>query len=196
MSNVIAYIDKECQIMYMAGDSAANESGYHQTIIENQKVFEKYGNLIGYVGSFRISQIIRFTPFDTFSISFGENRDSILNLLITQFVPELQEVLKKNNCLQVFENGKNIGLAKSDRMLLAINGFLFCVYEDFNVAPINNNYYAIGCGKKYSLGSLYTTNEIENIRTEDKINTAMHAANYYSSGVRPPYSVLTQKYEL
>ena len=197
MTCIIGYIDKVDRKMYMLGDSAGVYD-FEITIRKDKKVFKrniKISNeeiidvLIGFTSSFRMGQILMFCDLPEIPKSIDE-----FEYLVKIFVPHIMDVFKDQNYLQSFEGDLN-GQARGGTFLIAINGRLFCIDEDFQVREVYQCYDSTGCGESYVIASLQVMSDIKNdMSVEQKILKAAKIAAFSNAGVREPFNIVTTDY--
>lgn len=71
--------------------------------------------------------------------------------------------------------------------LLAIQGRLYRVEEDFGIHRSTRGYAAVGCGEFFALGALYATPDMA---PKKRVKLALAAAAENSAGVAPPFDLL------
>ena len=167
--------------VYIGGDSAG-VGGYSLSVRSDPKVFINGEFIFGYTSSFRMGQLLQYS----FSPPKPFENQSKMEYMITSFVPAIKDVFKKNG-FQSMENGVESG----GTFLLGYRGELFEIEDDYQVARLNQPYYACGCGMDLVLGSLHATNHFSNITPEERIEMALDAAAEFSAGVRGPHTILS-----
>ena len=197
MTCIIGYIDKVERKMYMLGDSAGVYD-YEITIRKDKKVFKrniKISNeeiievLIGFTSSFRMGQILMFCDLPEMPKSIDE-----FEYLVKIFVPHLMHIFKDQNYLQSYQGDWN-EQAKGGTFLIAINGRLFCIEDDFQIREVYQCYDSIGCGEFYAITALQVMSDIENNMTvEQKILKAAKIAAFNNAGVREPFNIVMTDY--
>ena len=182
MTCIVAIKDKKK--IYIGGDSAA-VAGLSINVRTDSKVFKNGKFLIGFAGSFRLGQIMRFH----FKPPKHEDGKSDYEYMCVDFIKKMQKTFEANGF-----DGENKKSEKetSGQMLVAYNGELYEVYEDYQVGMVADPYNSIGCGSDIALGALYALHALDTrIPTDQKVTIALDAANAYSGGVLPPYNILS-----
>lgn len=175
---------KEGKKIYMGGDSAAS-ADYSINIRKDEKVFRNGSFLIGFAGSFRMGQIMRF-GFKPPRHTAGK---PVFEYMCVDFIKRVQQTFDDNGF-----DGENKRSEKetSGQMLVAYRGELFEIYEDYQVGIVVPPYNSIGSGSDLAMGSLHTTHTIKNKMTaSEKISAALTAASTFNSSVLPPYTILS-----
>jgi hypothetical protein len=76
-------------------------------------------------------------------------------------------------------------VAKGGVFLIAWENHLYEIQENFQYARVKDNYTSVGAGEAFALGSLYTTEKMEDRKT--RILLALNAASKFSTSVGKPY---------
>ena len=170
--------------IYMGADSAAS-TAYQIRRRKDSKIFINGEFIIGYTSSYRMGQLLRYKLSPP---KQKENQD-VFEYMATDFVDAVRECLKSGGYAKT-ESGEESG----GTFLVGYHGRLFTIYSDFQVAEQIGDYAAVGCGEELALGSLFST---EGMRSspEERIRTALSAAEEYCLGVRSPFNFLALKGE-
>jgi ATP-dependent protease HslVU (ClpYQ) peptidase subunit len=164
--------------VWMGGDSAGSDSSFSIQTRTDPKVFEKGEFLIGIAGSFRMGNLLRF-KFHPPAPAEGEES---LEFICTSFLDAVRICFIENGYAQKENNVEVIdGL-----FLVGWRGSIYCVYEDYQVATVSEEYAAIGCGQDLALGALYSTKDK---KPQDRLRNALEAAARFSAGVRGPFVI-------
>lgn len=150
----------------------------------DEKVFQNEEFIIGFSGSYRIGQLIRyaFTPPEKSA------KSTEMSFMVNEFVDAIRDlckekgVLGKENEIEVMEASLLVGYA----------GKIYCIEQDFQVSILAERYAAIGTGSQVALGALHALKDFKDIPPTERINKALQAASEYSVGVRSPYVVIGQ----
>ncbi len=175
---------KEKNKIYIGGDSAA-VAGLSVNVRSDTKVFKNGKFLIGYAGSFRMGQIMRFH----FKPPVHKRGKPDYEYMCVDFIKKMQKTFEANGF-----DGENKRSEKETcgQMLVAYNGELYEIYEDYQVGIVADPFNSIGCGSELAIGSLYTLNRTKSRLTpEQKLEVALDAASTYNGGVLPPYNILS-----
>lgn len=181
MSCVIGY-DSGNGILYLGGDSISID-GHDYTLRNDSKVFMKDGIAFGFVGSFRIGQIIK----SVFKIPKQKDEQSDHDYLCSTFIDSLAKCLKSKG----FDPGDKNELDDME-FLIGFNGKIYHIMCDFQVAMHKTDYMAIGAGRNYALGHLHATHQSD-LSIEDKIRLALECSASFSSAVKPPFEIIKVK---
>jgi hypothetical protein len=160
----------------MGGDSAG-VGGYDLHIRADEKVFTNGDFIMGFTSSFRMGQLLRYKfkpPYHMPGIPIDE-------YMVTTFVDEVRKCLKEGGFARS-DNGEESG----GKFLVGYRGELFYIDSDYQVGRLADGFAAAGCGDQIAHGALYATNGKP---PEERINTALEAAERFSAGVRGPFVI-------
>ena len=104
-----------------------------------------------------------------------------MEFMVTKFIDSVMKCFKDNGYSHIKENEESGGV-----FLVGYDKRLFRIDSDFQVGESYTEYEAIGCGYHLAMGALYALSGYD-ITPHDKINTALSAADKFSSGVSPPF---------
>jgi len=175
---VIAYSSGD-GTLYFGGDSIAIE-GSDYNIRKDSKVFVKDDIAFGFVGSFRIGQILR----SIFKIPKQKDKQSDYDYLCSIFIDSLTKCLKSKG----FDFGDKNELNDLE-FLIGYKGKIYHIMCDFQVAEYSTDYMAIGAGRNFALGNLYATSNSE-YSVEDRVRLALECATEFCSAVKPPFKII------
>lgn len=175
MTCIVGSIDNGT--IYMGGDSAG-VAGYSIQRRADCKVFVSGDFIMGFTSSFRMGQILQysFTP-----PIMKENQD-LFAYMATDFADGIRDCLKAGGYARINSNEESGGT-----FLVGYKGRLFTIEDDFQISEQLENYAAVGCGQDIALGSMFST---KGQPIEQRIRTALEAAEEYSAGVRGPFNIL------
>lgn len=189
MTCIVAIRDGD--YVYMGGDSFLGHAGKAGTM-STPKLFKKGSLLIGAAGSSKLIEIFE----DQFQNIDDKLLDGIERNLI---MDEIKRIYKHYG---LYKDGK--GLLDDGAALIAYkNKIFFFQNYDFSLTEVSN-YYAIGSGEQYALGSIYTSymmnqemawNNKISIKIENIIITALCAASLLCPTVSGPFIILSTKNE-
>lgn len=178
MTCIVGIVDDHGTV-YMGGDSVAI-AGYDVTIRRTPKIFKKGNMLIGVAGYWRLAQVLQYL------IELPEHPEHISDeeYIVAYFVELLREALKVTGYAR-----KDMEQEHHDSsVLIGYRGQLYEVEGNYQVMDAVKNYYAIGSGAPYALGSLYTSEGREPL---ERVKAALEAAEYFSGSVRSPFTYAT-----
>ena len=106
-------------------------------------------------------------------------------------LPYLKKKLsKKNQILNMDASDSRI--AGNSVILLAIKGEIYFIANDLCILKRSDGFDAIGSGKEYALGSLFSTKD-QDFEAGKKVLTALKAAVRYNNGCAAPFRVYHTK---
>ena len=180
MTCIAGLLDKQKDktVVWMGGDSAGTTIDFSQIQRADGKVFRKGDFLFGFTSSFRMGQLLRYGLV----VPQKHNDTDLYEYMVTSFINAVRQCLKDGGYTKV-ENS----VERGGHFLVGYQGRLFKIESDFQVGESILPYNATGCGQDMALGSLYST---EGKPSEERILTALRAAQQFSAGVREPFHVL------
>jgi len=188
MSAIVAIKDNETKSVWMASDSQLTSGCLKTNIIGNKNNYKIFRNkkdknlLIGVCGLWADLSILRtirdIIPFP----DKGRNNEIIFNYnyVVNTIKPRIFEILDKNNRIN-YESG--LGIMESE-ILIAYKDKLFQIGCSGAVTEIDE-YVAIGAGRDFCYGSLYSTKYI-NLIPQEKCCLAIKSACEHSIMVDYP----------
>ena len=181
MTCIVAVVENG--VPYFAGDSlvvnlpGAYYAKANQTVRREPKIFQKNGMFFGYNGSVRMGQLLRYI-FEPPAYTPGQDK---VRYLVTRFIKDLQACFGQAKFEQESLEGG---------ILLAIEGELFTISQEFGVCNTANAYEAIGQGAEPALGSLHTTAQL-GLPPRERLHLALKAAEHHTCVVNAPFTYLT-----
>jgi ATP-dependent protease HslVU (ClpYQ) peptidase subunit len=163
--------------IYMGADSAG-VADCDVRIRSDEKLFLNKNMLIGYTGSYRTGQLLRFS----LKIPTQSNKNDY-EYMCTSFIDSVSKILEEKKCATI-ENNE----IRTDEFLVGYKGKLYRVENDLQVGIKLANYDACGSGENYALGSLYAMAEYD-FTPEERVLKALETAHEFSCGVRPPFTM-------
>jgi ATP-dependent protease HslVU (ClpYQ) peptidase subunit len=164
--------------IWMGGDSALTDDMFMQFTRVEPKVFINEGMIIGYAGSARLGNVLRYSFVPP--VRTRTDKD-LMKYMVTKFVDSLRTLTREKGLMHKEEIEEIYG-----HILVGIEGRIFAIYEDWQVAEPREPYLAIGGGTDLALGSLFST---EKMAPRDRVTQALSAAARYNASVRPPFVI-------
>lgn len=161
----------------MGGDSAG-VSGLALTVRADEKVFASGEFIMGFTGSFRMGQLLRYS----LAVAGKPEAMDDIEYMSTWFIDSVRACLKKGGYSRTYDGQESGGV-----FLVGYRGRLYVVYSDYQVGRPADGYSAVGCGEDIALGALYAT---RHQAPAERIETALDAAERFSGGVRGPFVTL------
>lgn len=178
----------------MGGDAAAVNEHHAVDIYSKSKVFARLSDngkikwLFGFTGSFRVGQIIKY-KLQLPSLLKYPKKD-IEEILVCSFVDTIRLCLKKAGALK--ESDGVSSMASDASILIAVNGQLVILDQEFQVISLAKPYAAIGIGGDYAMGSLCSIGE-HDAKTDpvQRITLALNASHVHNAGIQKPFTIIT-----
>lgn len=161
--------------VWMGADSMA-AAGYAKTIRRDPKIFTRGSYLIGFSGSYRIGQLLRWS-LDATGPKPGDN---LAEFMATVFIEDTRTVLRDGGV--PLRSGAMVDSA----FMVGICGRLFVVDCDFQVGEPACGYDSVGCGSDLAIGAMHVTKQLE---PKVRIRTALQAAAAHCAGVQAPFCI-------
>jgi len=156
------------------------------TRLKTSKSFQNGPYVFGVAGSFRMMQILEhcFEPPEP-------DWDNLERFMARDFSTALRECLKEYGWLEQLDERDS---ATGGEALVSIGGRLFYVQQDLSAIEPESDYYAIGCGAPYALGSLHTTATLDPpLEAETRVRLSLAAAQEFNAAVREPFVIENYK---
>jgi ATP-dependent protease HslVU (ClpYQ) peptidase subunit len=138
----------------IGADSQVTDQDRRHNSLTMEKITKNNGYLIagsGDAGPCDILQHIFVPPVPSVN-----ERKNLYNFMITKFVPSMRECLDENG-YKPDPNDKDSGF----NMLIAYDGEVFDIGDDFSVIVNNKGIYGVGNGMKYAVGALEAGASVE-----------------------------------
>ena len=167
--------------VWLTGDSAAS-SGWDMTVRSDPKVFASGAYVMGFTGSFRMGQLLRYS----FAPPAPPGPDGDLHrFMCTDFTDALRQCLKDGGWAE--KDNEREGLGTGGSFLAGVAGRLFIVEADYQVGEPADGYAACGCGWQVARGALFASGG----PPAQRLAVAMAAAERFSNGVRAPFTTVS-----
>ena len=172
MTCIVGYVEQN--VSWIVGDSAACDATDNtMRVRQDPKVFRNGSMIIGYSGSFRVGQVMRYE----LKLPSRPNGMEPFEYMVTRFVSTLKKCVEKHGISKEMEE---------TQALVGYAGQLFCIESDLQVAMNNNHFEAIGMGRLLAIGSMHTTSKLK-IETQKRLLLAITSASEFSHTVSPPF---------
>lgn len=162
--------------VWMGGDSAG-VAGLDISLRADAKVFHNGPYLIGFTSSFRMGQLLRFR----LRAPVRRPEQDLFQFMVCEFVEAVRVCLKEGGFAHRSNDVETGGF-----FLVATEGRLFSIQDDYQVSEFRRGFHAIGCGAAYALGSLYANRELP---ADQRVRRALETAEHFSGGVRAPFLI-------
>lgn len=167
--------------VYIGGDSAGVD-GWDYTVVKHPKVFRLGDMLIGYSGSNRMAQILRYhvTP----PKHYPEDGDGMA-YMVKHFVECLRTTFKEHGYSKT-ESGVE---TMDSEIVVGYRGEIYAIQTDFQVAVSAAPYRTSGIGRSYALGAMAMSEFSTNLPPDNRVLKALEISGQFSNGVCGPYYV-------
>lgn len=165
--------------VYLGGD-AAGVGGLSIQTRRDVKVFRRGQFLLGFTSSFRMGQVLRY------KLSVQQQPEGMddYEFMVTLFVDAVRDCFKSSGFATKKEEVESGGT-----FLVGYRGELYEIQSDYQVAMLDTQYAAVGCGDDLALGSLYSSEILmPELKPEERLRLALEAATKFSAGVSAPYT--------
>lgn len=185
MTCIVGYISGN-KTIYMGGDRAAVNQFGIQKILTEPKVYFVDNFVIGFCGSLRFGQVVRYS----FTPPEKPEGMSLMGYMCGPFVTTLRTVLEEQypDCNEDSESGCDGSL------LVGTEGRLFGIDSSFAVLESNKPYLCIGSGEYHANSALevlqYLNNKNKCVTTpEHDIELALSLSALNCCGVARPFDI-------
>lgn len=169
--------------IWIGADSAGTTEYGSQTLRVDTKVFNRNGFTMGFCGSFRMGQVLRFNLVATQQPDGMDDYE----YMVTTFVEDVRKVLKRAGYSHVKNNVETGG-----NFLVAYREALYEVEEDFQVGSSTRTYSCIGSGEEIASGAMAILETLD-ITPEKAIKQALKIAADHDAYVAAPFRVVRHK---
>lgn len=194
MTVISGYLDKN-NTVYMGCDSQVSAGfGYKSkldpTINTKIKAFDKM--MVGISGSVKSCQLL----LKYFELAYNDFKKEIINDTFYDFYIQKGVALDIEHSLDKF--GVKCGSGKKNienfEIILIWKDEIYKIASDLCIISINNNYFSVGNGCDFALGTLYSLNYIKKIISPiDKILLSLKSAKEHVNGVDAPFIIMNNK---
>ncbi len=176
--------------VYVGADSAG-VSGLDLEARADEKVFALGHFLIGFAGSYRLGQLLRYT----FAPPEHPTAMPTDLYMVTRFIGEVRKCLREGGHAKVTNEQEEAG----DSFIVGYRGGIYVVHSDYQVARPRVNWAAVGSGAQVAQGALWALHWALAQQGPDRLadhnprlllEIALQAAEAYNAGVRGPFLVL------
>lgn len=169
--------------IWIGADSAGTDGWGSQTIRADTKVFQRGGFTMGFCGSFRMGQVLRFN----LKARPQPPKMPDYEYMVRIFIEDVRTVLKEAGVTYVDHKVESGGT-----FLVAYRDGLYHVEDDFQVGMGAESYHCIGSGATVASGAMaiLTADEVE---PPVAIKRALKVASEQDAYVAPPFVVRKHK---
>lgn len=168
------------------GADSAGIAGWDLCTRADQKVFINEDFIMGFCGSFRLGQLLRysFTPPDR-----SCKQEDDMAYMVNDFVDAVRALLKDKGLMKT--DGSDADDMIESSFIVGYRGKIYTVESDFQVGMHTKPYFAVGAGAQIALGSLHSTESESD--PQKRLITALEAASTFCAAVCAPYTVLSSE---
>ena len=173
--------------VWMGGDSAGVSGEGEITPRADEKVFFNGEYLVGFAGSFRLGQVLRYV-FEPPPVP--EGCYDIERFMVRDFVDTLRECLKRAGVAQKDDGAEAASIGSG--FLVAYRENLWRCDHDYQLGRSRAGMFAIGLGYQLALGSMYALNHsgVSAFSPKERIERALFITERFSGAVRAPFTIL------
>lgn len=176
------------------GADSTGVSGNFYSIRADPKLYEVYVSLVGvgvskiklgygFTGSYPLGQLLRYWM----PPAILEEEDCS-GYMITKYVPRVRQLLKDAGRLSINDDGEE---KSPGALLVALQGNIFKVEEDFQVAEFSLPFMCIGLGENPALGFLYAHYKNGDLLSVEEtiplVEGALEASSAFCQAIKPPW---------
>jgi ATP-dependent protease HslVU (ClpYQ) peptidase subunit len=164
--------------VFMGADSAG-ASGWDSVVRRDSKIFHAGPFLMGFTTSFRMGQLLRYKLAVP---GRSENQDQHA-YMVTDFVDAVRECLKTGGYAK-----KDNEVETGGTFLVAYQGHLYQIQDDYQVMESADAFDACGCGSAVAKGAMFATEDIL-LPPKHRLMLALQAAERFNNGVCGPFHI-------
>ena len=161
--------------VYMGADSATMQ-GWDLRPSGWGKILKTDHYIIGSCGDAKIQSLLRYR------VIYPEPDSELDRFMATDFLDALRTAFKDAGYMKIENSVEGMG----GSLVVGCRGRLYEVSSDLCVLPTADGLSAVGCGGQTALAVMWVLKERP---PEERIKQALEAAEYFSAGVRAPFTV-------
>lgn len=164
-------------ISIMAADDMASYGDFIRLKLSgSQKLKNHNGMLWGVAGYTASAQVIMYQ----FKPESMQNEPSVLEYLVTKFVPPLRDLMREHGRLTTHKPEAEMW---DSRMMVIMHDTIAVIREDFAVTVCEEEYEAIGSGEEVAKGALAMSRDM--LPTRKRLEQVMQAVAHHCIHVNP-----------
>jgi ATP-dependent protease HslVU (ClpYQ), peptidase subunit len=170
--------------IWIGGDSAGTDEFGDLSIRNDTKVFKKGNMLIGFAGSFRMGQLLRY------ALELPEHKSDVETMayLVIDFCDAVRHCLSSRGQL-LEKEGEAEGMF--GEFLIAYRNELYYIGDDLQVGINRDGYAACGSGALYALGALrHMFIHDSEWKPWDMVYNALNISCHHHAECRGPFNIL------
>lgn len=165
--------------IWIGADSAGSTMYGAQTLRADLKVHQNGEMLMGFCGSYRMGQLLKFMK-----ITAQPDGMDDFEYMVTMFVEDVRKVLKKGGVTWVEKNTEEL----YGNFIVGYRDGLYGIEDDFQVSISTKDYVCIGSGEEYAYGAMDVLHEVEPDPVK-AIKKALKIAANHNAFVAAPFVV-------
>ena len=170
--------------VYMGSDHAASDDKSGWVMARKEPKCFKVGQYgVAFTDSFRMGQILQYSWIPP-KYTPTKTNSGLDKFMRTKFIDSVKATFKDHGFGDIGGTDEDTG----GIFIVALEGRIFVVDEDFHVGENIVNYMAEGSGGMFALGALHATKNQKNPRMRLKL--ALEAASEFSMSVTPPFTYI------
>lgn len=167
------------------GGDSASVGGMFLELSANEKVFRRGPFVMGFCGSFRMGQLLRYKFKTPKHIKGVED----VEYMTTAFIDAVRVCFAKGGWRKMLD-----GREEGGNFLVGYHDLVYEIQEDFQVSMSASGYMSTGCGFEIALGALHATERSRSAPVQ-RVRRALEAAEQFSAGVRGPFVIIDSRDE-
>jgi ATP-dependent protease HslVU (ClpYQ) peptidase subunit len=176
----IVAVEHEGEV-WMGGDSFAGDDSRDFFLSSSPKVFVREGVICGCSGGFRETQVLQYCM----DIPGCADSQSVESWLCKDFVNAFRSALRDAGAMSTKDGAED--LLDGFAALVGYRGEVYTVEPNFGVVRSTRGYETLGCGAKYALGNLFSS---QTESPEIRVRRALEAAEAHNAGVKGPFTIV------
>jgi ATP-dependent protease HslVU (ClpYQ) peptidase subunit len=165
--------------IWIGADSAGSTEYGARTLRADLKVHQNGEMLMGFCGSYRLGQILKFMKIS----AQPEGMDDF-EYMVTMFVEDCREALKRGGVTWIEKNTEEL----AGSFMVGYRNGLYEIGSDFQVGISTKDYVCIGSGEEYAYGAMAILKDTEPDPVK-QIKTALKVAADHNAFVAAPFVV-------
>lgn len=183
MTCVATVIDNSGVFSWVGADSLVS-NGYMKLKSKNEKVFHNSGSaevVMGISGSMNGYALKYVKLLDKATMLEGALD---YEYMVTDFIENYKEALASTNAVSISQDG---AIQNQSSSMLVYRDQIYALESDFSVFEPSTDYYSVGSGSSYALGSLFST---EGLPAVQRLYMALSSAIEFAVGCDKPIIIL------
>ena len=159
------------------GGDSAGIAGWSLQTRADEKVFRNGPFVMGFCGSFRMGQLLRFK----FKPPDHDPRLADYKFMVTEFIDQARQCLKDGGFASKDKEQETGGT-----FLVGYKQGLYLIDSDYQVGRPALDFAAVGAGDQVALGALHV---LDRLPPRERVEKALAAAEAHNAAVRGPFVI-------